>query len=266
MKKLFILLAFALLLMGCAIAPRYAAVVEEPVTATVQYVCFTVTPTVCLCPGTPTLVATSTPMVTPTATPQPSTPACWDPRLDQIGVTVDRRNGQYDLFAGWVTIDGQWTDVIACARTWQNDNLGGDHMAFGRVETANGMAIQDTFARVWPGGGDPRLPEPYGWANIPLAGQGWNPANGPGPYDWFVYGGDKLRGIGMPWNNHWSFFAIWRLKPVPTSLHEFDRAIMGAPQSSIVVIQSATTQTGGRMIGLEVGSITGSISIQITVP
>ncbi len=234
MKKLIVLLAFALLLMGCVVrmpeivtaTPMIVYVKAfDTATPTVEVVCYTVTPTVCSCPGTPT--STPAPVTTPTATPQPSKPACWDPLLNQIGVTVERRNGQYELVAAWTTQDGQWDPVIACAKKWQSDVSGADHHAIGRVETANGMAIQDTFALVWPGGGDTRLPEPNGWMNIPLAGQGWNPSGGPGPYDFFVYGGDKLRGLGMPWNNHWSFFAVWRLKPVITSLHEFDMTIMG---------------------------------------
>lgn len=171
----------------------------------------------CLCPPCP---ATPTPV--PTATPPPG-PACWDQRLDDIGVTLERRAGQYGLIAAWVTVNGNWNDVPACAQAWQHDTLGGDHHAFGRVETAGGMAIQDTFALVWPGGGDTRMPEANGWANLVLAGQNWDPGQGQGPYDFFVYGGDKLHGLGMPWNNHWSFFAVWRLRQ---TLHEFDAQLM----------------------------------------
>jgi len=81
----------------------------------------------------------------------------------------------------------------------------------------------------------------------------------------FVFGGDKLNGFGMPNNQHVSFFGVWQRKP---SLQEFDSKMMGAamPQSSIGVTQSAATQTGGRMIGVEIGGLSGTVNIYVTVP
>ena len=75
-----------------------------------------------------------------------------------------------------------------------------------------GAPIMETFALVWADGGDTRTPEADGWANIPIYGGG-------GKYDWFVYGGDKLHGLTMPGNEHWSFFAVWRPK---LTLYEMD--------------------------------------------
>jgi hypothetical protein len=130
---------------------------------------------------------------------------------------VLRRDGAYELVAAWLTINGSWDDVPACAKelvgNW--NNLGGDHHAYGRVESlgqAGWAPVMETFALVWPGGGDTRQPEPNGWANIPLGGQNWNPSNGPGPYHWFPFGGDKLIGLGLPFNHHYSFFGLWRIK------------------------------------------------------
>ena len=171
MKRIIVLLLIAAALAGCVPCPP--------------------------CPATPT--------PPPTATMQPG-PACWDPRLDQAGVTLERRDGGYELVAAWVTINGSWDDVIPCAKKWQRDTLGGDHNAFGRAETPAGSAVNETFALIWGDNqGDTRAPEPDGWANIPIYGGG-------GRYDWFVFGGDKLKGLTLPGNHHWSFFGVWRQK------------------------------------------------------
>lgn len=171
-----------------------------------------------LCPPCPTCEPTPT-VAAPTATPTPDKPACWDPRLDQAGVTLERRNGSYELVAAWVTVNGSWDDVIACAKPWQRDTLGGDHNAFGRAETRAGSAVMETFGLTWGvNEGDTRTPEPDGWANIPIYGGG-------GKYDWFVFGGDKLHGLNMPGNQHWSYFAVWQPK---LTLYEQDMLEMKA--------------------------------------
>ena len=165
--------------------------------------------------ATPVVLLTETPVATTTPA-GPWKPAYWDPRLDELGVTVEHRSGRYELIAAWVTINGNWDDVPGWAKQWQLDVLGGDHHTFGRAETPGGNWVSEKFLLVWPhpnyAYGDTRYPEPEGWANLPLGGQNWNPANGPGPYTWFVDGGDKLIGVGMPHNHHWSFFAVWRLR------------------------------------------------------
>jgi hypothetical protein len=107
--------------------------------------------------------------------------------------------------------------VIPCATAWQKDTLGGDHNAFGRAETATGAAIFETFGLTWGiNEGDTRTPEPDGWANIPIYGGG-------GKYTWFVFGGDKIHGLVLPGNYHWSYFAVWQPK---TMLYEVDEIEM----------------------------------------
>lgn len=191
-----LLIALVILLVGCTICPPCP---ECPI-----------------CP--PCETATPAPTATATATPVPDKPACWDAKLDELGVTVERRNGSLELIAAWTTQYGSWEVVPACAKQYQNDTLGGDHHAYGMALDRNGQPIFEreepfAFALVWPDGGDTRQPEPTGWANLILAGQNWNPADGPGPYTLFVYGGDKLVGIGMPHNHHWSFFGVWAERP-----------------------------------------------------
>jgi len=151
------------------------------------------------------------PPVTPPATGKPS---LWDSRLDGMATTVERRNGKYELIAAWITESGNWDNVPSWAKQWQQDTLGGDHHVFGRVEREDGSVIDgESFFLVWPypsfTQGDSRQAEPDGWANLPLGGQNWNPADGRGPYDWFVGGGDKIS-AGMPLNHHVSIFAVWR--------------------------------------------------------
>jgi len=149
--------------------------------------------------------------------PDPPPPArilLWDPKLTQLGIGyVPRDAAKYYLAAAWMTSNGSWENVPDWARQWQRDTLGGDHHCFGRIETADGHVIAGLrFLLTWPDGGDERGAEADGWANIPIAGQNWNPANGAGPYTWFVESGDKLAGLGLPLNNHVSFFGVWRPK------------------------------------------------------
>jgi len=142
----------------------------------------------------------------PLPPPPPPKPLLWDKRLDDVGVTVERRDGLYELVAAWATVNGSWDDSPAWAWKWIDDTLGGDHNAFGRVEDKDGNAIVETFALTWgEGEGDTRQPEASGWANIPIYGGG-------GKYTWFVYGGDKLHNLTLPGNRHWSYFFVWRLR------------------------------------------------------
>jgi len=220
---------------GSPIAPQKALLEETAVVGCGPgSVCVTVTPVpspTCPCPATATCpVGTPTPPV-PTATPvytPPPTPLCWDKKLDDIGVQIKRRSGDKVLIAGWTTQNGAWTNpdgslaVPACAWQWIQPTLGGDHNVYGRVEDAQGNALVETFVLFWPDGYDTRQPEPDGWANIPMWGQGWNPNLGPGPYGTHFYGSDEVVGLGMPWNNHWSFFFVYR--KIPT-LQEIDREL-----------------------------------------
>ena len=137
----------------------------------------------------------------------PSGPEYWDERLDEAGVTVELRNGEYELYAAWCTKYGNWDDVPGWAKQWQQDTLGGDHNAYGRTESSDGSDWNaEKFALIWGPGeeqGTVRTPEQNGWANVPIYGGG-------GKYDWFPFGGDKLIGLNLPGNHHWSFFGVWR--------------------------------------------------------
>ena len=159
----------------------------------------------CNCPPCPPCETPVPPTPEPTATANvPALPDCWDPRFDEAGVTLERRDGKYELIAAWVTIDGSWAGVPACAMESWPYVSGGDHNAFGRAENASGSDWNaEKFALIWPDGGTVRTSEINGWANVPIYGDG-------GKYDWFVYGGDKLHGVTMPGNQHWSTFAVWR--------------------------------------------------------
>ncbi len=134
----------------------------------------------------------------------------WDEKLTGIGVTLERpASARYRIIAAWTTQNGSWEDAPQWAKQYQLDTLGGDHHVFGRCLDKFNRPLNKTFVLSWPGGADSRTPEPDGWANLPLAGQNWNPENGRGPYEWQALNGDKLVGLGMPWNHHWSFFAVW---------------------------------------------------------
>jgi len=157
----------------------------------------------CTCPPCPPC---ETPTPEPTATAVvPDKPSCWDPRLDDIGVTLERRDGNYELIAAWVIINGNWddTEIPACVMDRWPYVSGADHNAFGRAENHDGSDWNaEKFALIWPDGGTVRTPEISGWANVPIYGGG-------GKYDWFVYGGDKLHDINLPGNHHWSTYAVW---------------------------------------------------------
>jgi len=201
-RKLFAIAAFALMILfGAALAG-----------------CNPSTP----CPTCPTCVPTPTvPAATPTATP---IPILWDERLTEIGVTVNRVSGaRYVLVAAWLTKNGSWDDVPAWAKQWQLDSLGGDHNAFGRCLDKVGNVVQKTFVLSWPSGSDSRTPESDGWANLPLSGNYWDPAKGPGAYTWTALNGDVLVGIDMPHNWHWSFFGVWQERQDFVPSNNFER-------------------------------------------
>lgn len=155
--------------------------------------------------------------------PEQPTPVqtLWDPRLAALGMSIERdvmrRDGEYYLYAVWCTVNGSWDGVPNWARVWQLDTLGGDHHFYGRCEDLDGRVLTNTFALVWQGGYATAQPEPDGWANVPLYGGPWDPKAGPGPYDAFCFGGDKIK-LGLPYNQHYSFFCVWRKKPSKLAL------------------------------------------------
>ncbi len=147
----------------------------------------------------------------PPVDPKPMPALLWDGCLNVLKLSVERVDGaRYRIIAAWLTENGSWENVPDWARRWQRDTLGGDHHAFGCCLDKAGSPIGKTFLLSWPTGQADRTPEADGWANLPLAGQNWDPANGPGPYLWEALKGDRLRGLGMPLNHHVSFFAVWQ--------------------------------------------------------
>lgn len=170
----------------------------------------------CVCPPCPTVVPTAT--VQPTATPEPWTLE-WDSRLDNLNVSIDWSEMQarrYWPAAVWITVDGNWDDVPAWAKRYLVDfpEAGGDHNVFGRCLDQYGAALDKTFVLSWPDGADGRTPETSGWANVPIYGGAYYPNQGQvGPYSWEALNGLPVRGIGMPYNQHVSFFVVWQEQP-----------------------------------------------------
>jgi len=173
----------------------------------------TLTPTV-----TPTLVVSETPTATPTVTGTGGDPLpYWDERLNALNVTVENDPGKtYQLFAAFITIDGSWDNIPEWARVYDTPDFperGGDHNVFGRCLDAGGQVLGEKwFELTWPDGADYRQPEQHsGWANIPIFGGAYYPDQGQsGPYSWNPFGGNKLQGIGLPYNLHYSFFGVWQ--------------------------------------------------------
>lgn len=190
--------------------------------------CPTSVPTSVPCP-TETAIpeATATPEATPTAIPTPSpTPVIilWDGRLTQLGVSIEE-NGKHDLVAAWITVNGDWASAPDWAKNkypWAN--LGCDHCTYGLFYNEDGtINNQAGFVLWWPDGANQTTADtsshPY-WANFPIyAGYDWSVVSG--PYDWYKYDGDKLKGVGLPypplpWQEvavmggvHLSFFGVW---------------------------------------------------------
>ncbi|MGQ9518202.1 MAG: hypothetical protein ACUVT1_13120 [Anaerolineae bacterium] len=177
----------------------------------------------------PTATRTPSPSPTPTATPPAtSTPSgggpipYWDPRLTQLNVTVEQNPlARYQLIAAFITVNGSWDDVPDWARAYDVPSFperGGDHHVFGRCLDAQGNVLyQKGFVLSWPDGAAGATPEASGWANLPIYGGAYYPDQGQsGPYRWATLNGNQLRGIGMPYNHHVSFFAVWQEQPAGT--------------------------------------------------
>lgn len=205
--------------------------------------------------GTPThtLPPTETQTITPTATPtatRSTTPTgecspqnlCWDDRLDELNVTVEQDAGKrYQLIAAFRTFYGSWDDVPAWARQWQDDTLGGDTHAYGLCLDAGGNVVENKlFELSWNGDSAPFVAEPNGWANAFLGGPGstYYPDQGEkGPFSWNPRNGNKLQGLGLPYNLHYSFFGVWQ-----------EADLLATPTASPTQLGTATpTATGATM-------------------
>ena len=165
------------------------------------------------CTPCPPCSETATPE--PTATAEPNKPLLWDAKLDSLNVTVIEQ-GRYRLVAAWVTEYGSWDDVPEWARAWQLDTLGGDTHAYGICYNIDGgILYEKMFALSWPDGAAGSTPEPDGFANAFLGGGGslYYPDQGEsGPFTWGPLNSDKLVGLGLPYNLHYSFFGVWEAK------------------------------------------------------
>ena len=129
---------------------------------------------------------------------------CWDPRLDQLHVLVDRSGVDtsrtwWRVAHAWLTVNGSWESAPACAKRWQRDTLGGDHHIYAAVDLGAGLHCGAQLAFGWPGETVYRLTEADCWANIPIqAGYDWS--KGPGPY-WAGRwdNSERLVGMGLPY-------------------------------------------------------------------
>ena len=156
----------------------------------------------------------------------------WDPRLTQLGLTVepaDRTKAHWRMIDAWLTVAGNWDDVPSFARKYQSDVLGGDHHVFGMaLDTFDYPLSEAGFVMMWPDDGAQRTPADCNrpdWADLPIyAGYPWRETSG--PYTWQKFGNaDKLCGIGLPFpplprqpqgdayaegGVHVSFFCVWQ--------------------------------------------------------
>ena len=184
------ILILALVLAGCTPCPET----------------LTPCPTCEPCPATPTPV--------PTATPEPWG-IKWDGRLDSLKVSIDWKDAEtmrYWPIAIWITVDGNWDGVPQWARGYLENfpEAGGDHHVFGRCLDINGNVLNKKFLLLWPDGSADRTPELSGWANVPIY-EGYFPDQGQvGGYSWLAVNGNRIDGIGLAYNQHISFFVVWR--------------------------------------------------------
>lgn len=186
----------------------------------------TPTPTATFTPApTPTATSTRPPTATPIATPTPSGGGpipYWDPRLNALNVTVEQNpSARYQLIAAFITINGSWADVPEWARVYDVATFperGGDHHVFGLCLDAQGNVLyQKGFVLSWPDGYDMTTPEASGWANKPIYAYYFPDRGESGPYRWAPLNGNELRGIGLPYRHHYSFFGVWKEQAAGTA-------------------------------------------------
>ncbi len=167
---------------------------------------------------TPSPTPTATATRPPTATPTPSAGGpipYWDPRLNELNVTVEQNpSARYQLIAAFITVNGSWADVPEWARVYDVASFperGGDHHVFGLCLDAQGNVLDKKgFVLSWPDGYDMTTPEPSGWANKPIYAYYFPDQGQSGPYRWAPLNGNELRGIGLPYRHHYSFFGVWK--------------------------------------------------------
>lgn len=181
---------------------------------------------------TPTRESTWTPSPTleptPTATPTtpPASTVLWDPRLDDFyglgslhAEIIPCAGCRYKLTHVWLTRDGNWDDVPAWAKQFQNfPEAGGATHTFANVRRADGSPeVGKTVVLSWPSGSDWRQADERGWVNF-FTNQPYYPDQGQrGPYCIQPLNGDMLCGGGLPYGIHVSLFGAWKEAPPGTT-------------------------------------------------
>lgn len=128
----------------------------------------------------------------------------WDPRLDELGVTLQPAN---DCSNGcWRLITARYEDV---------DESGLNHNVYSRLYSEAGdMVTGAPWHVAWPDGDIAIYSKaPPEWADFPIFAC-YSPARGPGPYH--AYAGDDpsmsdvIRGIGLPQCQHVNYRLEWQ--------------------------------------------------------
>jgi len=135
------------------------------------------------------------------------------PRIDDrclelglfVSPPVETDRLHWELSYLWLTENGNWDDVPAWAKPFQNDNLGGDRHVYTLGFRLDGMTAKeaDLFVLGWPDGLHKFSPkeEHECWGNVPInAGFDWGAAD-TGPYyaQMNAISSSIVRGIGLPY-------------------------------------------------------------------
>lgn len=129
------------------------------------------------------------------------------------------------------------------------DDGNGLHHIFVRCFDDAGERQTKIMVRVsWPDGSDDGQTEAkplseYGDFNFVMAGQGWDPADGPGPYSVEIigplgYASETVAGMGMPLNHHYSLVVEFQLVRMPAEVPEvpaLEDVLREAAEDSVLV-------------------------------
>jgi len=180
--------------------------------------------------ATPTTMPTWTGTVTKTATRTATRTRTTVPTVTPTASAIDWRIPDL-LHVSLVPAQvgsGQMYWRLVRAIFQDEDESGGNHNVYYRVEDENGQALLGMGVCLgfpWSPNEDcshlteqrgAAYPDGYG-ADYPIWGTGWNPVNGPGPYSAWVSGppSDRVIGMGMPLNIHVNFLLTFRRSIAP---------------------------------------------------
>jgi len=136
-------------------------------------------------------------------------PDIWDPDMDTLGVTLE---------PAAVSVGQRYWRLV---EGWADDPVeGGEKInIFFKTKDLGGSFIGGVWVRTeWNGGySDIQTKADPDWGDYPMSGGNWCPATPPGPYSTKVLGrnqsspdpSDRVVGMGLPCNNHWSFRLIF---------------------------------------------------------